>query len=191
MKILSICGSPRKNGTSSVVADQLLQYLNVNGNEIIKYHLNSMNIKGCQECFYCRKNKTDICAVKDDLTEVLQLAKTVDLLVVSTPVFYADISAQLKCFIDRTWSYFGKTGSSANHLPRNRSLVYIQAYGYADANIYNSLFDKYKRYFNMFGFDRCYLVNAYGVQHSSSELINKDEVSANIKNIASNLLRGC
>jgi len=183
MKIISVIGSPRKEGASSKVASGLIKHFENQGNEINEYSLNSLHIRGCQECFHCRNNKTDVCAVKDDLSEILESAKSTDLLVISTPVLYADISSQLKCFIDRTWSYYAKTGMSADHLPRNRSLVFILSYGYADANIYDSLYEKYKRYFNMFGFDHCYLIKAYGAQYHTPEIMNESEVKRLIDTI--------
>jgi len=183
MKILSVNGSPRKNGVSSKVAASLIEMFANQGNEIREYNLNSLNIHGCQECFYCRTNKTDICAIKDDLSEILELAKATDVLIISTPVFYADVSTQLKCFIDRTWSYYAKTGVSADHLPKNRSMVFVQSYGSADGNVYNSLYEKYKKYFNMFGFDNCYQIKAYGAQYNSPHIINELEVERLIQNI--------
>lgn len=176
MEILSIQGSPRTNGTSSNIANHLVNELAATGNQIYRFHLNSLDIHGCQECFACRNNRTDTCAFKDDLSRILELAKTAEVVIVSTPVFYADISAQLKCFIDRTWSYFGKTGMSAEHLPRNRCLVFIQSYGYPDADIYDQLFEKYKKYFNMFGFDECHLIKAHGAQYNHPEAANGLEV---------------
>ncbi|MCX8131578.1 MAG: flavodoxin family protein [Clostridia bacterium] len=187
MKILLVNGSPRENGVSSKLAANLLSKLGDHGNEIQKYNVNSLNMHGCQECFYCRKNKTDVCAINDDLSEILELVKKTEVLIISTPVFYGDISAQLKCFVDRTWSYYGITGVSADHLPKNRSLVFIQSYGYADDNIYNSLFEKYKSYFNMFGFDNCYLIKAYGSQYSSPEIVNEHEVMEAIEDTAAKL----
>lgn len=183
MKILMINGSPRKEGASSKVASSLISEFVNEGNEIIEYNLNSLNIHGCQECFYCRENKTDICAIKDDLAEILELVKITDLLIISTPIFYADVSAQLKCFIDRTWSYFGKTGISANHLTQNRSIVFIQSYGYTDPDIYDSIYEKYKYYFNIFGFNNSYQIKAYGAQYNSPEITNELEVQRDIQNI--------
>lgn len=183
MKIVWINGSPRIDGACSTVTNTLMQKFENEEHEIHRYHLNSLKIHGCQECFSCRRSKSDRCAVKDDLSEILEMAKSADLLILSTPVFYADISAQLKCFIDRTWSYYGRTGYSADHLPRNRSLVYIQAYGYTDPSKYDSLFEKYKIYFQMFGFEHCYQINAYGAQWNTPEILNEREIESTIEEI--------
>ena len=189
MKIVSINGSPRKDGACSSVTSSLMKRFENEGHEIHSVHLNSLHIHGCQECFSCRNNKSDCCIIKDDLTEILELVKTADLLILSTPVFFADISAQLKCFIDRTWSYYGRTGFSADHLPRNRSFVFIQSYGYTDASIYNSLFEKYKVYFQMFGFDHCYRINAYGAQWHTPEIKNLREIEGTIDQIVPRIKR--
>jgi multimeric flavodoxin WrbA len=184
MNILTINGSPKKNGACSTIIKALVDKLNTSNNKITQYDLNSLNIHGCQECFYCRNKKTDICAYKDDISEILDMAKKTDLMIISTPVFYADISAQLKCFIDRTWSYYGITGTSANHLQRNRTLVFILSYGYDNSKIYDQLYEKYKIYFNMFGFDNCYLIKAYGAQYYNSGITNKTEVFNMIDSIS-------
>jgi multimeric flavodoxin WrbA len=187
MKILAIHGSPKREGASSKAASELIRHFEKQGNEIKQYHLDSLNIHGCRECFLCRTNRTDVCAVNDDLSEILESAKDVDLLIISSPIFFADISAQLKCFIDRTWSYFGKNGTSAGHLPRNRCLVFILSYGYTDGHIYDSIFDKYKRYFNMMGFDHCHLITACGAQYHSPEIVNEREVERMIENIVTQI----
>jgi NAD(P)H-dependent FMN reductase len=183
MKVMAINGSPRRDGASATVAREIASAFAGSGHEVKEYHLNGLSIHGCQECFSCRIEKTDLCNLKDGLSEILEQAKIAEVLVVSTPVFYADISAQLKCFIDRTWSYFGRTGVSAEHLPKGRSLVFIMSYGYADPAVYDGVYEKYSRYFRMFGFDRCYMIKAYGAQYNSPEIVNRQEVERLVREI--------
>ncbi|MBN1532444.1 MAG: hypothetical protein JXA20_07265 [Spirochaetes bacterium] len=108
----------------------------------------------------------------------------------STPVFYADISAQLKCFIERTWSYFGKTGVSADHLPRDRTLIFVMSYGYEEPGVYDGIYERYCRYFRMFGFDRCYLIKAYGSQYHSPEIVNRQGVEELVREIPLRIVGG-
>lgn len=178
MDILILNGSPNKKGACAKVISEITKKLK--GNTIKEYYLNGMKISGCQECFNCRKNHSDVCAIKDELSEVLELAKTTDVIVAASPVFYGDISAQLKCFIDRTWSYFGNTGFSSEHLPRNRKLIFILSYGYDDDKVYNQIFDKYKYYFNLFGFEECYFIKAYGAQFNDPVVKNVEEYKKQI-----------
>jgi multimeric flavodoxin WrbA len=187
MNTLVIHGSPRPDGTSSAAATALALKLRKPGNEISAYNLNELELHGCQECFACRDRNEDRCFVADGLSDVLEQAKTADILIVASPVFYADISAQLKCFIDRTWSYFGKGGLSAEHLPRNRKMVFILSYGYDDPSVYDHLFEKYKIYFTMFGFDECFFVKARGGEGRSPQIVNGKEVDEQLEFIAAKL----
>lgn len=188
-KIVAINGSPKVDGTCSTVLNALIGKIDKPANQITRFDLNKLNIHGCQECFYCRNNKTDRCQLNDGISDALEQTKTADVIIVTSPVFYADISAQLKCFIDRTWSYFGITGVSANHLPRKRTLVFILSYGYNNPEIYDSLFEKYKYYFAMFGFDECFLIKAYGAQYHTPQIINNAEVANAIDSVVLKLNR--
>lgn len=185
MKALVLNGSPRADGTSASIAKAFGAGLAGQGHEVATFDLGSLRIGGCRECFSCRLGRNDKCAAMDDLSDILELAKSADLLVISTPVFFGDVSAQLKCFIDRTWSYFGRTGVSADHLPVGRTLVFVLSYGYNDPVIYDSIFEKYSRYFRMFGFDSSHLIKAYGAQYSSPEIINRSEVAERTGSILS------
>ena len=175
MKVIAINGSPRADGASASIMGRLAGNFSANGHEVTRYDLNRLEIRGCQECFICKKRKSDSCAVRDGLTGPLEELKSADAAVIATPVFYGDISAQLKCFIDRTWSYFCGEGFSAGHLPRGRKLVFVMSYGYADETIYDSLWERYRNYFGMFGFDECYLIKARGAVHNSPAVVNADE----------------
>lgn len=105
------------------------------------------------------------------------------MVIIASPVFYADISAQLKCFIDRTWSYFGINGQSASHLVKNRKLVFILSFGYSDKYHYNDLIQKYTNYFKMFGFTQIDCIIACGAQYHNNVPMNKSEIDQNILRI--------
>ncbi|HEY1405911.1 MAG TPA: flavodoxin family protein [Spirochaetota bacterium] len=184
MQIVHINGSPRKGGMSATIGSQFIDALKNDFDKVLEYHLNSLSMRGCQECFACRDKKSDRCYIQDGLSDLLEETKKTDIVVVSTPVFYGDISAQLKNFVDRTWSYFGRGGFSAEHLPRNRTLVFILSYGYKDPHVYDDLFDKYRKYFAMFGFNHAYFIKGYGAEHHTPEIVNRKEVDVEIPEIA-------
>jgi len=82
---------------------------------------------GCQACYAC-KTKLDRCILKDDLTPVLEAVKNSDVLVIATPTYYGDVSGQLKCFMDRTYSYLKPdyiTNSQPSRLAPGKKLVFI------------------------------------------------------------------
>ena len=65
-----------------------------------KIRVSEKNIDFCRACYACRG--TGVCAIKDDMAEVLQKMIDADVLVLASPVYFYSIDAQLKALIDRT-----------------------------------------------------------------------------------------
>ncbi|WP_227765310.1 flavodoxin family protein [Zhaonella formicivorans] len=103
MKILGIVGSPRKRHNTDLLVEQILQGASAGGAETEKIYLNDLNIRPCQYCNYCRKK--GICRLEDDMQAVYQKLEEAAGVVIGTPTFYGDISAQTKTFIDRCYRY--------------------------------------------------------------------------------------
>jgi multimeric flavodoxin WrbA len=148
-----------------------------------------MKYSGCIECFQCRNNHVDKCSLNDDLSIPLEELKTADCAIISSPIFYADISSQLKGFIDRTWAYFGKTGMSIVNPKMDRSLVFIVTYGLNDNHVYDDVFERYRKYFSMFGFTKQYFIKGYGAQYFDMKLKNQDQVNSEIDFVVDKLGR--
>ena len=85
-KVIGIIGSPRKSGNSSSIVNEVLRGAQDGGAETKVFYLNSMNIKGCQSCMYCRKN--DNCCIKDDMQEILENIKEADAIKIMMDRFY-------------------------------------------------------------------------------------------------------
>ena len=99
-KVLILSGSPRKGGNSDTLCDEFMQGALEAGNEVEKIFIAEKNIGYCKGCYACKN--TGICAIKDDMAEVLQKMLNADVIVLSSPVYFYSISAQLKAVIDRT-----------------------------------------------------------------------------------------
>ena len=66
MKVVAVFGSPHENGASARIARKVLEGAKAAGHEIVEYHLNVMNLRGCQACGVCKREKVD-CIQPDDL----------------------------------------------------------------------------------------------------------------------------
>jgi multimeric flavodoxin WrbA len=99
MKILAISASPRKGGNSDVLCDQFLKGAGEAGHQTEKIRLSDKRISPCIGCYGCRRTKT--CIQKDDMTEILQKLIEADVIVLSTPVYFYSMDAQMKMMIDR------------------------------------------------------------------------------------------
>lgn len=99
-KVLILSGSPRKNGNSDILCDEFMRGATEAGHDVKKIRVADKNIGFCRACYACRG--TGVCAIKDDMAEVLQKMIDADVLVLASPVYFYSIDAQLKALIDRT-----------------------------------------------------------------------------------------
>lgn len=108
MKIVVITSSPRskKKSTSEFLAEKFIEGAESNGHEIFRFDAGHSEINPCRGCDYCGMDGD--CAIKDDISKNLT-AKLVecDLIVLTTPLYYFGVSAQLKIVIDR---FYARTG---------------------------------------------------------------------------------
>ena len=185
MKIVSLLGSPRKKGNSAILAGVVTEALSKKGNEVVTHSLNNLSFKGCQACGGC-KSKSEICVLKDDLTPVLNDIHEADVVVMATPVYWGEISSQMKGFIDRTYSFLTPgfmTEQKKHRLPAGKKLVFIQTQG-AGSEMYNDIFPRYNRFFEQLNiFEETYLIhgcdiNDKGAVNERSDLLEKARVTA-------------
>ncbi len=99
-KVLILSGSPRKNGNSDILCDEFMKGATESGNEVEKIRVAEKKIGFCHACYACKG--TGVCAIKDDMAEVLQKMIDADVIVLASPVYFYSIDAQLKALIDRT-----------------------------------------------------------------------------------------
>lgn len=103
MKILVLKSSGNIHGNTNTLVAELIRGAKENDNVVEELDLVRANLHGCQGCNACGMNGT--CVQKDDMTnEFMNKLLNADALVMSTPTYYFNISAQLKMFIDRFYS---------------------------------------------------------------------------------------
>ena len=100
-KVLILSGSPRKGGNSDLLCDEFMRGAIDAGNEVEKIRIAEKKIGYCSACYFCRTSG-GVCAKKDDMAEILQKMIDADVIVLSSPVYFYSIDAQLKAVIDRT-----------------------------------------------------------------------------------------
>jgi Multimeric flavodoxin WrbA len=105
MSVIGIIGSPRVNGNSETIVDSVLAGAKANGKEVKKYNLNKMNMVGCQACMGCKKNGT--CIQKDGIKALLEDVKNAEAVILSTPLYFSQPTAQFRMFWDRCYSFMG------------------------------------------------------------------------------------
>lgn len=100
MKILAILGSPRKNGNSEVLAQTVAEKIaEIREAEIEYLRTQKLDISGCIGCNGCEK--TGMCVIKDDMTDVYEKVDQADIILLATPIYFYGPSSQIKAVIDR------------------------------------------------------------------------------------------
>ena len=103
--VLVITSSLRGNSNSDIFANKVVEGIKDAGNNAEIISLKGKNIKYCIGCLSCQK--TGKCALKDDMAEIIEKMRKVDSIVFVTPIYYYEMSGQLKTFLDRTNPMYG------------------------------------------------------------------------------------
>jgi len=174
MKIVCLLGSPRPGGNSATIARHFLKTAEGLGAQTSTFELNRLTYRGCQGCYAC-KTRTDRCVVQDDLTGVLEAVSDADLLLLATPVYYGDVTGQLKSFIDRTFSFLKPdfhTNPEPARLEPGKTLVFVITQGNQDEAKFADVFPRYDAFLKWFGFAESHLIRACGVsQLTTAEVL--------------------
>jgi multimeric flavodoxin WrbA len=126
MRIVVLKGSPRINGNSSTLADQVAAGAREAGAEVESFHLHAMDIRPCRGCDGCVK--TGVCVVKDDMKVLGPKLRAADALVLASPVYWFTLSAQLKACMDRWYALW----HPGNDFLKGRRIAVVLSYGDAD-----------------------------------------------------------
>lgn len=164
MKVLTILGSPRKESASTTIALKFNEEAAAKGAEVTTVQLNDLNYKGCQGCYACKKG-SETCVLKDDLTPVFEALHAADAVVMTSPIYFGDVTAQLKGFIDRFYSTVSPeyltTGIPTSRLPAGKKSLLIFTQG-AEESMHAEIPPRYDMYLEMSGFAQRRVIRDYG-----------------------------
>ena len=99
MKVLAVCGSPRKGNTEAMLR-RILDGAREAGADVELVLLKDRKIEHCDGCLSC--DKTGSCHVKDDMHQIYGKLMNADIIVIGTPNYFDNVSGLMKTFIDRT-----------------------------------------------------------------------------------------
>lgn len=98
-KVLMITTSLRARSNSDRLAEELMRGASEAGHEVEQISLKDKTIGFCKGCFACQK--TQRCVIRDDAVEIAEKVKNADTLVFATPIYYYEMSGQMKTLLDR------------------------------------------------------------------------------------------
>ncbi|MDH4211784.1 MAG: flavodoxin family protein [candidate division WOR-3 bacterium] len=104
--ILGIVGSPRINGNTDFLVTSILDAAAEEGCRVEKINLNKSRINPCQACDHCKTHVR--CIQKDDMQMLNRKLRKADGIVLGTPAYFWQETAQTKIFIDRLYAFYDK-----------------------------------------------------------------------------------
>ncbi|MGN0953903.1 flavodoxin family protein [Dialister sp.] len=117
-KILVCCASFRKGSNSEKLGDAFIRGAREAGHEVRKLRLAEKTIHFCRGCLSCQQ--TGKCVIRDDMEPILALLKEADVLALTTPIYYYEMSGLLKTFLDRV------------------NPLYVSSYAFRDVYLFTS-----------------------------------------------------
>ncbi len=105
MKILGIVASARKGGNTEILVTEALNEAAQEGAVTEMFHVSGKKLEYCDGCNSC--HQVDKCHIDDDMQQLYKMMMDADGIIFGTPVYYANVSAQAKTIIDRSFR-FGK-----------------------------------------------------------------------------------
>lgn len=103
MRAIAVNGSPRKQGNTHMLLEHVLAPLAEAGWETELVQVGGTGVRGCMACGKCFENQDLRCVMKKDVfNEVMEKMLAADAIILGSPTYFADVSADLKALIDRS-----------------------------------------------------------------------------------------
>ena len=103
-KIVIIDGGPRKTFDTAAMLQKVAEgAASVDGVEVETVRLYDMDYKGCMSCMACKVKgrASQVCKFRDALTPVLDSIAGADGLVLGSPNYFGEVTAQMRAFLER------------------------------------------------------------------------------------------
>jgi multimeric flavodoxin WrbA len=102
MKVVAFNGSPRKDGNTGRLLQQVLETLEKHGIETETVHLGLKPVHGCTACMKCFEKKNGRCVIEDDIVNSsIEKMTGADGIIIGSPTYFADVSTGTKALVER------------------------------------------------------------------------------------------
>jgi multimeric flavodoxin WrbA len=112
MKVLGINCSPRKGGNTEILIKEVFRALEKEGIKTEFFQLGGKRVSGCIACMKCKKEGDGRCHQKNDIiNECIKKMNKADGIIIGSPVYNADVTADAKALLEVS-SYALRTSGS-------------------------------------------------------------------------------
>jgi len=170
MKVIGFNASPRKIGNTSWVINKILNKANT---ETQLYNFADLNIKPCQGCLGCHIDGNNGCVINDDMQKLYKELETTDTLILGTPIYMGQMTAQAKTFIDRLFAHISPRFSPHyKEKEKKIKLILVFTQGNPDKSKFQVYIEYTKQMFQLLEFD---VIETIIVSNTRTETASKQE----------------
>ena len=102
LTVIAINGSARKDGNTAILINCALQELEREGIKTELMQLAGQRVRGCTACLKCFEQRNKRCVIDDDcVNDCIQKMMAADGIILGSPVYFSDVTAEMKALIDR------------------------------------------------------------------------------------------
>ena len=136
-KIVILNGSPRKAGNTAALTAQFTKGAKEAGNAVTEFFLDGMDIHGCKGCFGGHSSRECPCVQRDDMDKIYPAVKECDVIVLATPLYYWNMSGQIRTAVDRLFALEEGDGNLLRgHGRASALLMAAEGNGFEDVLLY-------------------------------------------------------
>lgn len=186
MNIIGFIASPRKEGNTAWVVNKILEGAKEQGATTQSWYFSDLEIEPCRSCYGC-KNGNRCCVINDDMQKLYNAIEHADALVLGSPVYMGQMSAQAKIFTDRLFARFSPR-FSPYFIEENagKKLILVFTQGNPDSGMFQQYFDYTKKMFQLLEFDVKGVYVAAGMRNEPAN--ERVDLSNVMKDIGSSLV---
>lgn len=170
MKITGFVASPRVGGNTETVVSEILAGARENGAEVKLVNIAESKISGCTACGYCGDHEA--CSINDDMTDIYEDIRSSDAIIVGSPVYMWQMTAQAKAFLDRLMPFLNADLTSRIRDEKRLVLVFSQAH--PNKETFQEYFEQTGKVYMFIGFKLWKIISAAGVMKSGDVKKNKE-----------------
>jgi multimeric flavodoxin WrbA len=187
--VLILKGSPRREGNSAILADQVAAGAKEAGGQVESVYLHELDIQPCDACDTCQKGDID-CVIEDDMQELYPKVRAADAVVYASPIYWFSVSAQLKLFIDRCYAMADDEDAPADYGLAGKKIGVALTYG--DVDPYSSgAVNAIRMFQDIFRFIPAEIVDiVYGEATDEGEIKENAEVMKRAFDLGTKLVSG-
>jgi multimeric flavodoxin WrbA len=102
MKVVAFNGSARKDGNTAIMIRKVFDKLEEAGIEVEMLQMAGETVRGCTACYKCAENLDRRCVIDDVINNYISKMLEADGIILASPTYFADVSAEMKALIDRS-----------------------------------------------------------------------------------------